>query len=141
MLVALAGAFVCRPRDVGAPALAVVAGRHGEAVAEGQPPVAVRHVDPRGQVAGREQVEHRLVEREPSLVDEQPDRSGGEGLAQRVDQLDALGGVGRPPSARDDLAVPGDQEAVRVVTVRLEGVNEGEEAEGIDALGRGRAGG
>ena len=125
----------------GAPALAVVTGRHGEAVAEGQPSVAVRHLDPSGQIALREELEHWLVEREPSLVDEQPDRGGGEGLAQRVDQLDALRGIGRPPPTCDDVAVPGDQEAVWVVAVRLEGVDEGEDAEGVDALGGRRAGG
>ena len=114
-----------------------MAGRHGQAVSDGESLEPLVDLDPGGQLGGGQQVEDPVVERDPPGVDQQADGGGSEGLAQRVDELVALRGVWRPPAARDDVAVSRDQEAVRVVAVGLEGVDEGKEPAGVDVLGRG----
>ena len=86
--------------------------------------------------------QHRGVEVEQALGGGQARGRGGEALAEGVEQVGTLLGVGRPPAVGDDRAVPQDHQAVgRGAGDGLQGVQEGLDALGIDALAGRSAGG
>jgi hypothetical protein len=88
-----------------------VAGRHREQVVDRQLEHHRVNVvgDPR-----RQEVDHTVVQPEPTLRDREADCGRGERLAQGVEQVNAVRGVRRPPPFRGDPAVPEDHQAVHL---------------------------
>jgi hypothetical protein len=94
-----------------------VPGGHREQVVDGQlgdGRVGVR----RGM--RRQQVDDPVVEPEPALGHGEADGGRREGLAQRVEQVEAIGGVGRPPALGGNVPVADDHEAVHLQAAGLE---------------------
>ena len=88
-----------------------VTGRHRQQMVDGQ--LRHRRVDVVRCVVGQ-QVDDAVVEAEPTLGDGEPDGGRGERLAERVEQVDAVGGVGRPPPLGGHVAVAHDHQAVHL---------------------------
>ena len=90
----------------------------------------------------REVGEDSGVEIQQALVHREARRGRGEALAQRVEQVHPIRPVRRPPALGDDLPVADDHQAVQLdVGCRVDGVQEGGHARGVDALGAGRTAG
>ncbi|VXB73774.1 hypothetical protein FRIGORI9N_410010 [Frigoribacterium sp. 9N] len=87
-----------------------------------------------------EVAEHGVVEPHQALGHGEPDGRRREALAQRVEQVGAVGRVRSPPALGDDLSVAQQHDAVRLDAGRgLEGVDERGDARRVDVLGGGRA--
>jgi hypothetical protein len=71
-----------------------------------------------------------------ALRSEHADGRRRERFRQRVREVDPVRGVRRPPALGDDVAVPGDHQAVQAEAAPLSGVDEGEQPRGIDAARR-----
>ena len=85
-----------------------------------------------------EVAEHRVVQAEQTLVDGERDGGRGEALAEGVQQVGAVGRVGRPPALGHHPAVTQQHEAVRLdLRSRLERGDEGQYAVRVDPLGSG----
>ena len=82
----------------------------------------------------REQCGQSVVQRQPALAHCQPDRGRGEALAQRVQQLNAVAVIRRPPALRDDSAVSQHHQAVRFEGLFLQPIDQGQEGSRRDAL-------
>lgn len=77
------------------------------------------------------------MEVEFAFGDGESDGGGGEALAEGVEGVRGLRGVGVPPGFGDDVAMAEEHEAVEGVDVFVGGLDEGEDGGGGDALGFG----
>ena len=78
-----------------------------------------------------------VVQADKPVLDGEHGCSGGEALAEGVDEVRAFERVGPPGTRCDNLAVAKDHQAVRVCARSLlQGVEEGFDAAGVDRLGR-----
>ena len=114
--------------------LAVVARRHRRDVADPHPTSRVRCgvVEQLG-----EMVADQVVERQPTLADLQRQCRARERLAQRVHEAAAVAGVGRPVALDDPVAVPLDDQPVRVDPgITFDGVEKRSDPLGSDPLRR-----
>ena len=89
----------------------------------------------------RQVVEHRVVEREDTLVHEEADGGGRQRLRDGVDELSPLSGIRPPPPLRHDVSVAREHEAVELDPALLHCVEEGDDSLGVDVLVLGSASG
>ncbi|HEX5302048.1 MAG TPA: hypothetical protein VFW50_34160 [Streptosporangiaceae bacterium] len=87
-----------------------------------------------------EVVDDRIVQVEQSFRPREGRRGGGEGLAERIQQMRPLGAVRCPPALGHDVAVPHHHQAVHLdVGTLVQHVQESEDRGRIDLLIRRRA--
>ena len=115
-----------------------VAGRHGEQVVDAHRLEVFAYV--RRHLIRKERA-HGIVHGEPTFLDGQANRRRRKALAQRVEQVNALGAVGRPPALGDHVAVAQEHEAVEFDLLLVGGLEEVGNGGGRDTLGCGRAAG